>query len=189
MIVDLDDTLAEAGQAILQYVNSRLPVPVAWRDLTREHREENEGPYYAMVQEFLSDPELVLQYEPSADARPALARLVEASYELHLVSARKEPLHAVTSEWLERNDLAQYFWAVHGRPAAERGSKFKLRIAREVCPVAAFDDTLDVAEALSSAGIHVYLIDKPWNRTSSLPVGVERARSFRGAVDALIGRA
>jgi len=188
LIVDLDDTLAEATRAILHDVNTKLPTPITWHELTRDHREANDGPYFHAVQTFLAEPERLLEYEPCEGAREALDHLAAAGYELHLVSARKEPLHEVTIRWLTRNRFAEFLQAVHGRPSTERGFEFKLRIARELRPIAAFDDTLEVAEALGGAGTRVYLIDKPWNRAPNLPTNVRRAPSFSEAVDDLLRR-
>lgn len=186
LIIDLDDTLAETTRAILQNVNSGLPNPIKWHDLTRDHREANDGPYFDAVQAFLAEPERLLQYEPCEGAREALAHLAATGYDLHLVSARKEPLHEITIEWVGRHGLTEFFRAIHGRPAAERGFEFKLRVAGELQPVAAFDDTLEVAEALGGADISVYLIDKPWNVASRLPRRVRRVESFAMAAEHLL---
>jgi phosphoglycolate phosphatase-like HAD superfamily hydrolase len=187
LIIDLDDTLAEATRAILHNVNSRLPTPIEWHELTRSHREANDGPYFEAVQAFLAEPERLLQYEPCEGAREALTDLAAVGYELHLVSARKEPLHEITVEWVRRNRLAEFFRAIHGRPGAERGFEFKLRVAGELQPVAAFDDTLEIAEALGGTGISVYLIDKPWNVASHLPRRVRRIESFVLAAEHMLG--
>ncbi len=181
VLVDIDDTLADTQTAVLQWVNAQSPQQYSYRELTREHREKNSGHYYEMVQQLLNSPD-DLQVEPYTNALEALKQLHRADYEIHIASARKESLHQLTLDWLKRHGFVDYVKQVHPRSSKVRGHEFKVMVAGNVKPEAAFDDTLEVAEALAESGVTVYLIDKPWNTSDNLPQNIIRTPDFASAV-------
>lgn len=183
VLVDVDDTLADAGSAILRYVNERADKPYQYAELTREFREGKFPEFETLLQEFLNQPARVAAYEPYPGALASIRRLHDAGFVVHVASSRKEPLHQTTIQWLQAHGFADYVSQTHPRSARLKGHDFKVAVARQIKPAAAFDDTYQVAQALANSGFPVYLIDRPWNKQPALPGRITRVSSFARAVD------
>ena len=188
LLVDIDDTLSDTQVAMLRYVNSKSAQPYRFEELTRAHREEAVPEYERLVQEFLADPQLVGQCRPYRTALAAMQQLHDAGYAIHIVSSRREPLHAVTTAWLKEHGFADYVDTIHPRSAQHTGKEFKQMIAGKIKPAAAFDDTLEVAEVLAGTGVLTYLIDRPWNAGEPLPKNICRAETFAAAAADFLNR-
>jgi hypothetical protein len=183
VLVDIDDTIADAQTVLLEHVNLVSPTKYHHRGLTRAFRERDDNDYNRLVGQLLKQPDIVGSYQPFGDALDAMAELHQAGYAVHIASSRKEDLHAVTLQWLRRHGFADYVTQVHPRSSASRGHIFKVETATRLQAVAAFDDTFNVVEALSAAVPVVYLIERPWNQGEATPVNVKRASSFAAAVN------
>lgn len=183
VLVDIDDTIADAQTVLLDHVNRVSPVKYCHEDLTRASRESNDNDYNLLVAQLLKQPDIIGSYLPFKDAAAAMAQLHRAGFEIHIASSRREVLHEVTIQWLRRYGFADFITRVHPRSSASRGHTFKVEAATSVRAVAAFDDTFDVVEALSVTVPIVYLIKQPWNYGETMPINVRRATSFAAAVD------
>ena len=188
-LVDIDDTLAPAQKHILKYVNSRAPSPFAHKNITWEFREKKVPDYDEYVQEYLNQPELVGECEPYIDALSSLEKLALDGYQIHIASSRKENLHAVTQQWLQKHGFLDHVQKVHPRSSDVKGADFKRKVVEENNVVVAFDDTHSVVEELAQIkNVRVYLIDKPWNRKAFKPgMGeIVRVNSFAAGVKHLL---
>ncbi len=107
-----------------------------------------------------------------------MKKLHRAGFAIHVASARHEPLHEITVEWLKEHGFIDYVTEIHPRFASQKGHEFKVAAAKKGGAVAAFDDTHDVSYALAGNGIIVYLIDKPWNKDEKLPPNIIRVGSL-----------
>ena len=188
VLVDIDDTIADAQTVLLEHVNLMSPVQYRLEDLTRASREHNDNDYNRLVAQLLKQPDIIGSYLPFEDAVTAMEKLHQAGFEIHIASSRREVLHAVTTQWLRLHGFADFITRVHPRSSTSRGHLFKVEAASIVNAVAAFDDTFDVVEALSSTVPVVYLIDRPWNHGEPTPANVKRAGSFALAVDDFLER-
>ncbi len=188
VLVDIDDTLADTQVAMLRYINQKSKRPYRFEELTREHRERSVPEYDKLAKEFMDRPDLIARCTPCADALDALKRLHGAGFAIHIVSSRREPIHDITLEWLREHGFADYVTEVHPRSSKQSGREFKRLISEKIRPAAAFDDTMEVAEALSQIGVTVYLIHKPWNASETLPRNVSHAETFAAAVNAFLSR-
>jgi len=100
-----------------------------------------------------SDP-----YHGSVDP---LHRLIEHGHTIHIVTDRPVVAHAGTIDWLDRHNVP-YHSLVIGRDKTvfmEQGEG----------PYFAIDDRIENVQAMRDAGIHAYLLDRPWNEDSDLP--------------------
>ncbi len=183
VIVDIDDTLADTQAGLLPYVNARASRHYEFVDLTRSLREDEHTEYWRLAQDFLLHPELVMHQASFPGGVAAIKKLLAAGYRVHFASARKSPLHQLTLDWLKNNGLTGDDIFVHNRPSDIRGAGFKLAVAKETDAIAAFDDTYNVAEVLTQAGIDMYLLDKPWNHDEPPLPGLHRVVSLDAGVD------
>lgn len=183
VLVDIDDTIADAQTVLLEHVNRISPVKYRLEDLTRASRERNDNNYSLLVSQLLKQPDIIGSYLPFGDAVAAMERLHQAGFEIHIASSRREVLHEVTVQWLHHHGFANFITRIHPRSSTSRGHIFKVDAARIVNAVAAFDDTFDVVEALSATVPVVYLIDRPWNHGETTPANIKRSASFARAVD------
>jgi len=189
VFVDVDDTIADTQRHVLRHINAGREQPYIYDKLDRSFREGNNAgkEYDDAVQELLR-PEIMTETAPLAGALAAMERLHDAGYEVHIVSARREPLHDTTEEWLAKHGFADFVERIHRRSANLKGKAFKRQLAEQVKPAALFDDTLDVALELADTIDAIYLIDKPWNNDAglTLPHNVVRTDDFAAAVDAFL---
>lgn len=183
VLVDIDDTLADTQVEILKYVNSQGKKQYKWEEMTIAFREGRKFRYERLVKKFLAQPHLMAACKPYNDALSAMKKLHNAGYAIHIASARHEPLHDVTIQWLEQHGFIDYVTEIHPRFSIQKGHEFKVAAAKKGGAVAAFDDTYDVSHALAGNGITVYLINKPWNKNEKLPPNIIRVDSFSHAVD------
>ncbi len=183
VLIDIDDTLADTQTHILQYVNSNAKRHYKREEISRSFREGKSSEYTLLVKQFLNNADLVAQILPYSDALGAMQKLHQNNYAIHIVSARKQNLYDTTLAWLNQHGFADFIHHVHPRPNLSRGHVFKARVARDINPVAAFEDTYDVALALAREVPCVYLIDKPWNLAESIPANIVRASSFNDSVE------
>ena len=188
VFVDVDDTISDTQTAMLAYVNERASRRYSYEEMTEAYREGDHPEYEGFVRQFLNSPQLVLQNKPYADALAAMQRLHQAGYVIHIVSSRREPLHQVTLQWLERHGFADFIEEIHPRRASQKSNEFKRTTAERLRPLAAFDDTLSVVRELAAVCPVVYLIDKPWNAADDLPRNVVRADGFGQAVGLFLQR-
>lgn len=188
LIIDIDDTLTNTQREILEYVNAHSDRQYRYEEVDRDIRDDDGSECSRLTQDFLRRPDLVGQIKPIDGAPEAMARLSEAGYELHVVSARKENLHDVTIEWLEVNGFMPYIAEVHRRSTGQRGFDFKVAVANQLGALAAFDDAYEVALALAGLEMGVYLIDRPWNTSKRLEKNMRRVESFAAGVDEFLSR-
>lgn len=181
-LVDIDDTLADTQVEILKHVNDRSKKYYRLSDMTRQFRENKVDGYYEHVTDFLNRPDTVLQVPAYPYAEYCLRNLKDSGYEVHIASSRKESLHETTHLWLNRHGFDKYVDAVHPRYSIQRGFQFKVDTAKKIGAEVAFDDTLNVAEALSENGVLTYLIDKPWNKTDTKKRNIIRSESLESAI-------
>jgi len=187
VLIDIDDTLANTNATLLKFVNESSGHNYKYEQITRAMREDPSSDYDSWAQKFLRRPELVARIEPFPDALNAVRALAEAGYELHTVSARREVLHQTTIDWLDANGFLSYITKVHGRRAGQRGFEFKMAIASETDPLAAFDDTYEVTAVLAELGVKTYLISRPWNAEERTTKSMVRVSSFAEGVADLLG--
>lgn len=181
VLVDLDDTIGATQVNMLDHMNTTYGTAYTYEGMTREHREKYDSPYGRYVGEILRQPDIMAKVQPFPGALEALTELRDNGYDVHIVSARKEPLHDCTLKWLNDHGFDKIISQVHPRPGRESGKSWKRRIAEEYKFVAAFDDTFDVCQELGYVeGLNVYMIDKPWNRgfDSELPPTVARVEDL-----------
>lgn len=184
-LVDIDDTLADTQLKILEYVNQYSEQKYLFDGITREFREGGVEEYENLVRNFLKQPELIYQVNIYPSALESIQKLYE-NYRVHIASSRREPLHKTTEQWLKNHGLLDYVEKIHSRFSNQKGGDFKVAAAKTAGASIAFDDTLDVAEALAKSGVTTYLIDKPWNQSPKLPSNIIRVENFEAAVDQVV---
>lgn len=164
LLIDVDDTLNRMQVDLLRFVNKRSPNPYRYWQLTSSDRESKDNVLDALVQEYLSRPDLVVRTRPFENALEGVKLLHSAGYNLHISSSRKEELHQATLGWLEKHGFYPFITDIHPRPSSIGGPEFKVKTAQKVNAIAAFDDTKSAIDALAESGVAVYLIRRPWNK-------------------------
>ncbi len=188
VIVDIDDTISQTQRTYLEHVNRISPRPYAYELLTRESREVDGNDYDTLVKQVMRNPAVVKSTVPYEDALDAVKRLHAAGVQIHIASSRKEDLHDVTLDWLAMHGFIDFVARVHGRLGSVSGNDFKVQAALACGAVAAFDDTYEVALAFAGVVPEVYLLDRPWNQSGSLPQNVIRSPGFGEAVDLFLSK-
>lgn len=186
LLIDMDDTLNRMQRGVIIFINSNSSTKIRFKDWDSNTREGGNKQVEELIQEFLQRPDLVIKTHPFKKALVGVRALHEQGFNLHIVSARKEPLHQTTEEWLEKHGFFPFITAIHHRPSYLRGPDFKVEVAKKIDARAAFDDTKDVAEAFAASNIPIYLIRKPWNRELPPSKLIIPQRSFYQAVQTFL---
>jgi uncharacterized HAD superfamily protein len=196
VLIDVDDTISETQTVLLKHINEELGADFTYDEMTRAHRAKEFAhnadsktvqrveKWGNAVRGLLKRPDVMATCEPCEGALDAMIDLYWSGYDLHIVSSRQDPLHRTTEEWLIKHGFRNFIEQIHPRPSDERGTDFKVRVAREQRFGLAFDDTFEVCAALAEVVPVVYLIDRPWNRghDDELPDNVTRVDSFQDGV-------
>lgn len=189
VLVDIDDTISQTQRVLLEHVNKVSSQKYLFDELTRKFREDKRSEYDQLVQPILEQADIILQTAPYIDALEGMKKLKHAGYDIHIASSRKENLHETTKDWLKLHGFIDFVSRIHPRSSEQKGNMFKISAAKTVGARAAFDDTLEVVNALADVVPVVYLIDQPWNRDSGeLPPNVTRVKSFSNGVDIFLQR-
>ncbi len=186
VLVDVDNTINNLQVDLLKYVNRRLPHPYSYRGFTSADMESTDTLFDQIGAEFFNSPELVIKSRPFPGALDAIRLLDEKGFEVHIASGRHGILHQTTTQWLEKHGFLPHVSSVHHRPPEKSVQDFKIGVAKKVDAVVAFDDIRSVAEALSSNGITVHLIRRPWNKEVEKSDLIRPYPSFYRAVVAFI---
>jgi phosphoglycolate phosphatase-like HAD superfamily hydrolase len=189
LIIDIDDTIADTQVHMLEWINARSQRQYVWGEINRSFREGLQPEYQAHMMAYLSTPENTRKIAPYKNALAAIQILHARGYELHIVTARDSSFANVTNTWLREHGFSDFIGQIHLKPDHQSGQAFKRAVATIIQPLAAFDDTYDVGIELATAGVYVYLINKPWNMGERVPVAMERVSSFTSGVQRFLQRA
>ena len=117
---------------------------------------------------------------PIDGAKDVIAKLCER-YDLHIVTARSETTQPLVLEWLE-DHFPKTFQQVHFTNTFgglhHQVKRTKSAVCKEIGAVVHIEDAPSHAYEVATAGIPVLLLDRPWNRNSSLPRAVTRVHSW-----------
>ena len=186
VLVDVDNTINNLQVDLMRYVNRRLPQPYSYRRFTSADMESTDTLFDQFAAEFFNSPALLMKSKPFPGALDGIRLLDEKGFEIHIASGRHGSMHQTTMNWLEKHRFLPYVTFIHPRPAGESVLDFKIGIAKKVDAAVAFDDTRAVAEALSSNGIAVNLIRRPWNKEVRKSELIRPYPSFYRAVLAFV---
>jgi len=181
VIVDIDGVLCNMQPKLTTFVNEETDLKLSVKSITRELMESKGTSYEEATKRFLNNPTLVFACPPYKRALEGIKILKDSGAKIHVISSRKELLHQVTHDWLEKHGFAQFIDEIHPRSSEFKGYEFKLYIAQKIGSKAAFDDTAEVIEKFTQNGIFVYVIDQLWNRDIDIVSNFKRFKSFFNA--------
>ncbi len=171
--VDLDDVLAHSIEGLIDLLGRehgrRVDVEeVAHFDLGRSFALDEAQ--LARFFERAHSPEEISALAPRAGARRTLRRWRARGLRVHVVTGRPPVCAEASREWLVMHDMphdALHFVDKYGRPA-ETVAGVPYEPVERVLEMSfgwAVEDSLDMALRLAGeAGLHVALVDRPWNR-------------------------
>jgi hypothetical protein len=98
---------------------------------------------------------------PYPDVAPQMARLIEAGHTVHVVTDRPVPAVEPTQKWL----------AEHGIPftTIDFSRDKTVFLAHGPAPYYGLDDRIENVQKMQDAGVHAYLLTRPWNEVADLP--------------------
>lgn len=116
----------------------------------------------------------------SVPARPGsvavLSRLWQAGHEIHLITARSEPLRKVTEDWLKRHQVP--YTALHMSPSPEEDYS-KGEKCRELGVEFFVDDHYPNCIDTANRGVYTLLFHTSHNRHFQCPPGIKRVYNWR----------
>lgn len=182
--LDLDDVLAANAQTFIDFSNGRWHTELTMEDFQEDFRTMWGVDHHEVERRMVefADLGIVADYPHFQDAVPVVHKLAE-TYELVIVTSRRNALKAHTEVWLE-----QYFGKVFksirhagffDNIADKSYQLTKAEICRELGADYLIDDQLKHCLAAAEAGIESLLFgDYSWNRADKLPKVVTRVNSW-----------
>lgn len=180
--VDIDDVLLELAQPFLDFHNATYGTSFQFSQFcsyylplflggTFEEAVEKLGKFYK-TRYFLS-------LKPVPGAREGISRLQEYA-ELDVITSRIPELFLITRQQLQQHFPGTLPDSLHFARNPYIGKQIPAK--REICTRVAIteliEDSLEHAQECAAAGIHVYLLDYPWNQSSEAIPGVTRVKSW-----------
>lgn len=184
-VVDIDDTIADATNLMIQCLSNYTGVHVSKNDITEYDIASHFGISGEEFYKYLDKDGVIDDLAVLPGARKALERLSN-DHEIVLVTARhrfREPL-ARTLKWVKSRNLPVDRVLVSGHPL--RGLKSNVAYD-QVCEHGVrvfFDDGMHNVWDMYDSGMSevIYIPHQPWNASSHLDDDIYRCSSFRECV-------
>ena len=188
ILIDFDSTLNQFDQHLLDAINAKFGTfyevrewtywafPRAGEGMTQEEAD------FAWGVELFKNRDWTLTIPPAPGAVLATNRLLDAGFDVHVVSARFKYMRRWIKQWLEQNGI--YSKTGDGDLAVATHSD-KKGYARAYDIGVAIEDAPHNAIDLSAV-CPVYLIDQPWNRNVIEGGPITRVESVWEAVEDLL---
>jgi uncharacterized HAD superfamily protein len=137
------------------------------------------------------EPGELLAMAPIPEALEALARWSETGHEIAIVTGRPPQAREASLEWLARHRVVHHSFTMvdkYGRFEPSGSCAIGLEQLAERDYAWAVEDSLPMARYLAGRmGVHVALLDAPWNRTASPPARVTRYAGWNELAQAVPG--
>lgn len=189
--VDLDEVLAHFLPAFVAYHNDTFGTDFLVDDFFSYRFEEVLGGTGEEILEKVYDfhsTEYFNNIEPIEEAVQAIKYLQE-SYELVLVTARQWDIQDPTYDWIDTHfpdTFSEIYFANHNA-RNDQPMVFKSVLCQEAGAEVLIEDSLEYAVQASETVDRVYLLDRPWNQSDTLPSNVFRTSSWDFILKDLLG--
>ena len=158
--IDIDGTLTYAGY-FLPYLNEYFGKEIQYEELIKYDFKDIYGVSEEKIMEFFlgEGRNLIFNVDILEDAKNTVLELSE-KHNVWIITARIPETYRKTKLWLERNGLGHVELITLGTPD-------KLGKAKELGCDIFIEDHPDASIDIAEAGIKLYLVDAPYNRTSN----------------------
>ena len=178
--VDLDDVLAETGQAIVQLVNAHFGRSATLETLHAFDLKESFQLSQAEWEELfhlIHRPDTLLAMEPVPGASDTLNRWAAQGYEIAIVTGRPLAAKEATLAWLAQHAMPYDSFTLvdkYGRES-DRSQTIDLDELSHRHYAMAVEDSPAMAVFLAkNMGLNVILMDRPWNRNAESHPAIRR---------------
>ncbi len=180
--VDLDGVVADLVTPLLSLVAKRYDLHYRFEDV-RHYQLERVMPSLSaddvltMVEETISEKHFQIPAVPGA---VSTLQQLSHSYELAIITSRKDIWRVPTEHWIQRELPAiplETFFTTTADGNVLNGHKST--ILRDLGSVLHLEDGLHFAKEVAEQGIPVILFDQPWNQRHRPCHGIHRIGSYR----------
>lgn len=163
--VDIDNTLANTQEAIINYVEHKSGKKIDRSRLETELRDNEEQWYGAYTKQFIYSTDYINTVHTIKPYKTSLSALAVLGSHgaIYLVSSRINNWHEPTIKWLDEYNLTGSLSGVYLRDQSEGSLTYKRRIFTELDIHYIFDDSIDIAFGVRDIAKRVFLINQPWN--------------------------
>lgn len=188
--VDVDDVLAAHAQEFVNSSNSQYGTNLTiedyhnrWSEIWNVDRDETRRRAKAF---HLGGS--IVNFAVITGADEALIKLKQ-SYDLVVVTARREELVGITGEWLDRH-YGELFSDVRYVPVwQDEGSVTKAEVCREIGASHLIDDYVEHCELAAASGINSLLFGNyAWNRHQDISPGITRVADWQEVLEYFDGQ-
>jgi uncharacterized HAD superfamily protein len=181
--IDLDDVLADSMPAILEFYNKKYNKNFfveqvkdfgLWKllGISKEQMIEE-------VNEFLYADTNILPVEYSREIVDELVK----NNDLVIITSRTDDMSKPTLAWVSKH-FPKKFSEVHFSSNWLKSiGKTKADICRDLGICLMVEDSIEMANELSSNGIRVLLLDKGWNKSDNLQSNITRISSWKEVLE------
>ncbi len=176
--IDLDDVLAQSLEAIIEYHNETYGSALHRNDFVSDKYWEVWGGTKKTATEKWYDfyqTDYFNRIKPRTDAQKILSQL-DPEHELRIVTGRPTETTKITELWLKRhfsnNFLQLHFVNLFPKDGSSGGKKSNICLEHNIEII--IDDSLGNIFDCAPHVQKCFLMDMPWNQTSTLPKNTKR---------------
>ncbi len=182
--IDIDEVLAELTIGLIDFYNKKYDKNFKAMDINDIHLENFFNISNQEMSEVLEDftkEEGNLKLMPLENSQVCINSLNDC--ELYAISARPKSIQDDTVKWIEKH-YKNCFKEIHTLSDSHGVANFdKGEFANSLDIKIFIEDSLNNALNISSYGIYVILLDKPWNQEENLPENIFRVKDWNSIIE------
>lgn len=179
--VDLDDTLSNTRQEILNFYNNKYGANLKLEDIKSYNLWETWGgtrdEAIQKIEDFHKTPYFE-NIKPIDGAKEVLEKL-KKNNELYIITARRNNIEKESKEWIKKyfpNIFSKIYFT--NQFSSDEMTESKKQICDNLDIDIFIEDDINNALECAEPDRKVFLFDYPWNQSDKLPKGITRVHSW-----------
>ncbi|MFA6338589.1 MAG: hypothetical protein WCW87_00810 [Candidatus Paceibacterota bacterium] len=185
--IDIDEVLGDFLSSFIKYHNDKYQTSMITDDFVTYDFSKvmnySKDEAYKRIDEFMGSEDF--KNIPTIEGSKEAIEILKKNHKLHIVTARPKFIAEKTQEWIDRNfpdafEKIHFAYSVYRNPS---DSFTKSEICKNIGSDVFIEDMPEYAIEASVNVPQVFLVDRLWNKNSSLPKNVKKVFSWREIVE------
>lgn len=181
--VDLDEVLSHSMPELIAFHNNTYGTKLKTEDFTSYHFDKVWGGTLAEAidkVEIFHKTQYFKNIKPMEGAKEVLEK-IKKNNELFVITARRDNIRKETEEWINKyfpNIFSKIYFTDEFSHASTKSTTKKI-ICDNLDIDIFIEDNINYAFECAGPNRKVFLIDRPWNQTVTLPQNIMRVHSWK----------